>query len=307
MRALWVLAVLAACAATAQPPAEPDVAPDPLKALAAPLPVGATSPVPNATTLSEDSRLAQGGLAFGATVPGATVTLDGEAVPVDGEGRFLLGFGRDAGEEATLAIAYPDGAEETRTLAVEDRSFPESRVDGVPANTVNPYTEEDLAAIARGTALKDAAREASAEEPMWTVGFDWPARGRITSVFGAQRIYNGEPRRPHSGTDIARPLSVADPMDFVGTPVLAPSDGVVTLADPDMFFEGGLVLIDHGQGLESALMHMSALDVVPGDRVAKGQKVGEAGMTGRTTGPHVHWSLKLRDTLVDPELVVGEM
>lgn len=123
---------------------------------------------------------------------------------------------------------------------------------------------------------------------------------------GAQRILNGEPRRPHSGTDIARFPGVSYE-DFVGTPVKAPSTGKVTLAEPDLYFEGGTIFIDHGQGIETVFMHLSSVDVKPGQIVAKGEVVGGVGSTGRSTGPHLHWTLNWNGTPVDPELLVPPM
>ena len=306
------LPLLVACAANAQPPA-PSLSPsraqepveDVLAQLAEPLPDAAARTVIDPAA----SRLAQGGLAFGRTEPGARVSLDGERVPVDRDGRFLLGFGRDAEPNATLVVTYPDGTEDDVVLDIEDRDFREESVT-VAENKVNPYTEEDLAHIARSTEKKNRARaRPSLSEALWAEGFDWPARGRISGVFGSRRIYNGEPRRPHSGVDVASPRNAEypDPASFVGAPVRAPSAGKVILAEPDMFFEGGLVLIDHGQNLETALMHMSRIDVKAGDLVEKGDLVGGVGATGRATGPHLHWSLKWHDTLVDPQLVVGSM
>jgi hypothetical protein len=315
-RGLLPTILLAACAANAQPP-EPSLSPvrtdgeaevrDLLQGLAEPEPETTLPADIPLTAIEDGSQLVQGGLAYGTTVPGSILTLDGTRVPVDDEGRFVLGFGRDHGRTALLRVAYPGGTVDVKTLDIEDRTFPEEAIDGVPSNTVNPYTEEDLEAIRVGTEKKNAARQERSTKAMWTAGFDWPARGRVTGVFGSRRIYNGEPRNPHSGVDVARPLTMESPMDFIGTPVLAPSDGIVRLAEPDMFFEGGLILIDHGQNLETALLHLSKIDVAPGDLVKKGDKVGEVGMTGRATGPHVHWSLKWHDTLIDPQLLVGEM
>ena len=122
--------------------------------------------------------------------------------------------------------------------------------------------------------------------------------GRISGVFGSQRILNGEPKTPHSGMDIAAPT---------GTPIRAPAPGIVRLAESDMYFEGGLVLLDHGHWLESAFLHMSRIDVEPGQRVEKGDIIGAVGATGRVTGPHLHWSLKWAGRLVDPQLTLDPM
>jgi len=237
----------------------------------------------------------QGGLLFGETEPGAKVRLDGEEVMVGDDGRFVIGFGRDSALTALLAVTLPDQSVERISLTIEDRDFPVQRIDGLDQSKVSGFTEAQLAKIAADTEKKKTARATTQALAGWVGGFDWPARGPISGVFGSQRILNGEPKTPHSGLDVAAPA---------GTPVHAPADGVVTLAESDMYFEGGLVLIDHGHWLESALMHMSRIDVTPGQRVHKGDVIGAVGATGRATGPHMHWSVKWVGRLVDPQLLV---
>ncbi|RZL84725.1 MAG: M23 family metallopeptidase, partial [Sphingomonas sp.] len=118
-------------------------------------------------------------------------------------------------------------------------------------------------------------------------------------LFGAQRIYKGDPGSYHSGTDIAKPT---------GTVVTAPADGVVILAaDHPFTLEGNLLMLDHGMGLNSAFLHLSRIDVKLGDHVTKGQPIGVSGMTGRATGPHLHWALRWNDAKLDPMLVAGVM
>ncbi|MEM9705924.1 MAG: M23 family metallopeptidase [Pseudomonadota bacterium] len=247
--------------------------------------------------LELDGSFTQGGLIFGKTAPGSTVRLDGERVMLGPDGRFVVGFGRDSALTALLTVTSPDGRTARRALAIEDRTFPVSRIDGIDQSKVSGFTEKQLEKIAADRALKKKARVTTEQVPLWGVGFDWPVRGRISGVFGSQRILNGVPKRPHSGLDIARPT---------GTPIKAPADGVVTLANSDMYFEGGLVLIDHGLWLETAYLHMSRIDVQPGQRVSRGDVIGAVGATGRVTGPHLHWSVKWRGRLVDPLLLVED-
>lgn len=242
--------------------------------------------------------MAQGGLVYGQTLPGAAATLDGEPVMVSEEGKFLLGFGRDHGATALLVVTQADGSVVRRALEIADRDFPVDRVDGLDQSKVSGFTAEQLAKIELDKEKKKAARASTDAAPMWSAGFSWPVLGRVSGVFGSQRILNGEAKTPHSGVDVAAPA---------GTPVKAPAAGVVRLAESDMYFEGGLVFIDHGQWLESAFLHLSRIDVKPGDRIEAGEVIGAVGATGRATGPHMHWSLKWMGTLVDPQLVVGEM
>ena len=253
--------------------------------------------VPGDTTLIGD--FVQGGLIIGSTIPGATITLDGERLDVDEEGNFIFGFGRDHGPVAWLNITHADGSVvPAKELKVEDRDFPEQAINGLDSSKVNQYTAEQLEKIKKGVELKNAARANMQKQADWQSRFEWPVTGPISGVFGSRRILNGVPKRPHSGVDIAAPT---------GTPVVAPADGIVTLAEDDMYFEGGLVFIDHGQGLESALMHMSSVDVEVGQRLKRGEVIGAVGATGRATGPHMHWSLKWRNRLLDAQLVVPEM
>lgn len=242
--------------------------------------------------------MVQGGLVFGQTLPGAKATLDGEPVMVSDEGKFALGFGRDHGASALLVVTQADGSIIRRALDIADRDFPVDRVDGLDQSKVSGFTKEQLARIDIDKQKKSAARRTTDAAPLWSAGFSWPVTGRISGVFGAQRILNGEAKTPHSGVDVAAPA---------GAPVRAPAPGVVRLADSDMYFEGGLIFIDHGQWLESAFLHLSRIDVKPGDKVEAGQIIGAVGATGRATGPHMHWSLKWTGTLVDPQLVAGDM
>ncbi len=251
-----------------------------------------------ATSVILQGDFVQGGLLRGQTLPGAKATLDGEPVPVASDGKFLLGFGRDHGASALLVVTLDDGSVVRRAIEIGKRSFKIERVDGLDQSKVSGFTPEQLAKIAADREKKSAARAIRADEPMWATDFAWPVTGRISGVFGSQRILNGEPQNMHGGVDVAAPT---------GTPIKAPAPGIVRLAEPDMYFEGGLVFIDHGTSLESAFMHMSRIDVKTGDRVEKGQVLGAVGATGRATGPHMHWGLKWTDTLVDPQLVVGEM
>jgi len=238
----------------------------------------------------------QGGLVQGRVAPGAKVTVDGRAMRVGPDGDFLVGFGRDS-RDVTLVVSYPDGRSQTRTLAVEKRSWQIQRVDGLPQQTVTP-NEEELKRIRAEAALASEARKVDSAEPLFRTGFIWPATGPISGVYGSQRILNGEPRAPHFGVDIAAPP---------GTPVVATADGIVTLAYQDMLLSGKTLIIDHGYGLSSVYYHLSEIVVAPGARVRQGQTVGKVGATGRATGPHLHWGMNLFDIRLDPALLVPPM
>ena len=225
-------------------------------------------------------KLEQGGLAVGQAPPGAVVTLDGKPVPTDAQGRFVLGFGRDAAPQADLSVAGRH-----QSLAVAPRTWQIQRIDGLPQAKVTPDPK----------ALERIARENRAvvtHEAWFLAGISTPADGPLSGVFGSQRVLNGEARSPHSGTDIAAPL---------GAPVRAFAAGTVTLAAPDMYFTGQTVLIDHGLGLQSVYAHLSRTAVAVGQRVENGQIIGAVGASGRATGPHLHWGLSWQDVRLDPE------
>ena len=245
-----------------------------------------------------DGPRTQGGLLRGQVPPGSTVRYEDEAVRVSRGGWFLIGFGRDAPPDAELVVVFPDGRRERRVLRVEPRDYDIQRIDGLPPRKVTPRSKEDLARIAADVRMVKQARAINDPRADFLGGFQWPIKGRISGVYGSQRILNGEPRRPHFGIDIAAPT---------GTKVAAPADGVVTMVHPDMFFSGGTMIVDHGHGLSSAFLHLSRIRVEKGERVVQGQTIAEVGSTGRSTGPHLDWRINLFDRRLDPALLVGPM
>jgi murein DD-endopeptidase MepM/ murein hydrolase activator NlpD len=255
-------------------------------------------PVPLVADFRLRGSLTQGGMAIG-TAPPATVSLwlDGKTISLAPGGRFLIGFSRDAAPSATLLGRTADGRLLRQQVTVAPRSWQiESIPSLVQSSKPDPEYERlrqsELARIAAARALKTDAEG-------WQQAFAWPATGRISGIYGSQRILGGVPRAPHYGVDIARPA---------GTPVASPADGVVVLAGPPKFsLEGNLLIIDHGMGLNSAFLHLSRVDVKVGDHVRQGQVVGAIGMTGRATGPHLHWAMNLGDVRIDPALLVPPM
>ncbi|QEX15462.1 periplasmic metalloprotease M23B family protein [Hypericibacter terrae] len=244
-----------------------------------------------------EGPMTQGGLLFGHAEPGSRVWLDGASIMVSPAGEFLLGFNRDAPPEAKVRIEHGDHSVEERTLAIAQRSYEEQRINGLPQNTVTPNAEEQ-AKIAADQEKINAARVTQSTVAWYAHGFDWPALGPISGVYGSVRILNGVPRNPHYGVDIAAPE---------GAPVRSPADGIVRLAETGMLLTGGTVIIEHGLGLTSILIHMSAVLAHPGLFVAKGTQIGRIGHTGRATGPHCHWGMNWRDVKLDAQLLVPPM
>ncbi len=250
-----------------------------------------------AGTLTLDGAIEQGGLVRGKTDPGAQVMLDGRAVRVAPDGGFIFGFGRDAPDHAALEITFADGSREHRDLAVQARHYDVQRINGLPEQQVSPDAVT-LERIKREGAVIARARAADTDLPFFEEPLHWPATGPISGVYGSQRILNGEPRAPHGGVDVAAAR---------GSPVVAAAGGTVTLAERDLFYTGGTVIIDHGYGLATTYQHMDSVAVTAGQHVEAGERVGTVGATGRVTGPHLHWSLNWYDVRLDPMLVAGPM
>ena len=249
--------------------------------------------IPSAQALELEGSFTQGGLVTGRVAPDAKVYLDGKAVAVAPDGRFLFGFGREAEGTAELRAEGPDGTV-TRRLEIARRDYDIQRVDGLPERKVTPKPE-DLARIRADQERINAVRRQLTLASLFASGFQWPVTGRISGVYGSQRVLNGQPRRPHFGVDVAAPK---------GTPVAAMADGTVALVHNDMFYTGKTVMLDHGLGLTSVYIHMDSIAVEQGARVRKGQPIGTVGQTGRATGPHLHWGVAWFGTQMDPALLV---
>ncbi len=209
---------------------------------------------------------------------------------------FGLGLGRDYGDTLELTFHMKDGQTLKRQYQVQKRDYKIQKVEGVPQRTVTPDPEH-LKRIRAEAAKVKKARAKSADKEHYLESFIWPAKGLISGVYGSQRYYNGQPRRPHYGLDIAAPE---------GTPVIAPASGVVVLAEKDLFFSGGTVVLDHGHGISSSFLHMSQISVSVGQELKQGDKVGEIGATGRATGAHLDWRMNWFDQRVDPRLLMKE-
>jgi murein DD-endopeptidase MepM/ murein hydrolase activator NlpD len=253
---------------------------------------------PAAQELKLQGEPIQGGLLFGQAAPGSVVRLDERELRLTADGRFVLGFGRDAPGLAELEARLPDGRILRRTLAVAARDYDIQRIDGLPPAQVTPRTPHQIARIEADARLLDEARGRDSALLGFTEPVVWPVTGRISGVYGSQRILNGEPRAPHRGVDVA-----ATP----GTPVGAMASGVVSLAETGMYFTGGTVMIDHGHGVHSIYSHLAEVQVTPGQPIGQGEILGTVGATGRATGPHLHWGVYWFGEAVDPALLVGPM
>jgi murein DD-endopeptidase MepM/ murein hydrolase activator NlpD len=262
--------------------------------------VGATGalflPLPSARAAARfEGHFEQGGMVVGRTVPKATVSLGGRAIRVSDDGIFVFGFGRDDGASINLVVRVPGAEAQRETLAIVQRTYDIQKIDGLPDKQVTP-PDDAVARINRDNKLIGAARSHDTHETWFAGGIDWPVTGRISGVYGSQRVLNGQPRRPHYGVDIAK---------GEGEPIHAPQAAIVRMAETDMYFTGGTTILDHGGGITTSYLHQSRLDVKVGDKVEKGQVIGLIGKTGRATGPHLCWRLNWFQERLDPQLAAG--
>jgi murein DD-endopeptidase MepM/ murein hydrolase activator NlpD len=247
--------------------------------------------------LDLNGRFQQGGFAIGRTAPRAQVLLDGEdAGQASANGLFVVGFDRDGPPTAEIRVRTADG-EAAHRAEIAKGVFDIQRISGLPEDQVSPTNPALLARLEAEARRKAEGFASHADIDDFKDGFVLPVHGfRLTAHFGGQRILNGEPKRPHYGDDLAAP---------VGTPVHAPAGGMVAFAETGLHYEGGLILIDHGQGLVSCYLHLSRVAVERGQRLARGEPIGAVGKEGRATGPHLCWRLKWRGRNLDPMLLVG--
>lgn len=282
-----VLASLASCVAPRPQAAGVSIAP--------PTPALAPAVAPR---FAFTGAMRQGGLVLGIAPEGtATLRLDDRLVPLAPDRRFVIAFDRDAGTSATLVAELADGRRVSEVLAVAPGDWRIERIDASP--TAGRSSAEFQRVRPAELARIAAARAVGSGAQGWRGGFAWPVSGRISGLFGAQRVYRGTPGSFHSGVDVAAPA---------GTALRAPADGVVVLATERPFtLEGNLLIVDHGMGLNSAFLHLSRIDVREGQPVRRGDSLGLVGATGRATGPHMHWGMKWRDARIDPMPLAGAM
>ena len=261
-------------------------------------------PAPQSIPLGCTGIIAQGGLVTCQTLPHAKVKIGRSAddfyyESADENGRILVGFDRDETRTFIQALSPKKmgarQASDTLSFDFKKRAYDTSRIDGLPPSQVSTFSETQLKRIRSSSARKKKGFASRSGQLGFTDGFVLPvSEFTKTTNFGAQRILNGEPKKPHYGVDLAAP---------VGTPIYAPADGIVSLSDDDLYFEGAMVLLDHGQGLISMYLHVDEMMVEPGQMVKRGEQIATVGSKGRSTGPHLCWRLKWRNRNLDPELL----
>ena len=236
----------------------------------------------------------QGGLLFGETNSDNTVLYNNKAVPIDEKGEFLLGLGRKHPKYGELTVKTPDDKIVTKKIEIKQRKYHIQKINNLEQSKVTP-PEKYFERIKKEVAKIKKAKSFEINNSYYHAGFRMPTEGIITGVYGSQRILNGVPKRPHYGIDIA---------NKIGTPILSPSDGIVVLVEKDLYFSGGTIIISHGRGLTSSLLHLKDILVEEGSYIKKGEVIGLMGDTGRATGSHLDWRMELRGVRVDPYLLI---
>ena len=241
-----------------------------------------------------NGKFTQGALLRGQAPAGAKVTLNGETVQTNKDGKFVVGFEREAPLQQTLVVKLDNGQKWQRDITLEKREYNIQRIDGLEQKMVSPPAEV-TARIKQDNINVANARSGNTDLDALFTRFEWPAKGVISGVYGSQRILNGVPKWPHYGLDIA---------NETGTPVYAPVDGVVTMAN-DLYYSGNTLILDHGMRVFSTFLHMDTITVEVGETVKQGEQIGTIGSTGRSTGPHLDWRINLGNTRLDPQTIIS--
>lgn len=252
---------------------------------------------PCVAELQLEGSSTQGGLLFGHADSGTQVFYADRPLKIAPDGSFILGFGRDISPQQHLTWVDSSGTAHSYEFTLQQRQYNIQKINGISKRMMDP-SEEDLRRIGNEANRVATARKTNSPRLNFQESFIWPVIGRISGIYGSQRILNGEPRRPHFGIDIAAPT---------GTPVKAPAGGLVTMVHEGMFFSGATLVIDHGHGLSSSFLHLHEILVKEGTQVIQGETIATVGATGRVTGPHLDWRINWFDQRLDPALLVPPM
>ena len=225
----------------------------------------------------------------------SNIKLFSDKIPleVSKNGYFVVPIDRDRKNNILIEICKNKICK-TNEITVLKRNFDIQEINGLPTKLVTPDEKVLERIIAENKIIKQS-KKILLENENFLNGFVQPVKGIITGVFGSQRVLNGKPKSPHRGLDIA---------NNEGTPVVSANDGVVILAEPDLYYTGGTIVVDHGYGVKSIYAHLASVDVTLNSKIKKNEVIGTVGSTGRSTGPHLHWGIMVFDTYVDPELLL---
>jgi len=235
----------------------------------------------------------QGGLVIGKTNSSALINFKNRELRKSKDGLFVIGFGRDHPQNANLTLEVNNKLI-TKSFKIQKRIYKTQKINGLQKKMVTP-PKSFWDRIKKENKIIKEVRSLNSNVDFVFQKFTWPAQGIISGVFGSQRILNGKPKRPHYGIDIAAKK---------GATVVAPTESIVRMAEKDLYYTGGTIMLDHGHGLTSVYSHLSSINVKVGDKILKNQKIGEVGSTGRSTGPHLDWRVNWFDQRLDPLLLL---
>jgi murein DD-endopeptidase MepM/ murein hydrolase activator NlpD len=247
-------------------------------------------------TVNLEGNFIQGGLVKGKVIPNKEIKFENRILRKDSNGNFVIGFGRDYKKNAYFELKIDDKKWLKKSFKIKKRVYNTQIINGLQKKMVTP-PKSFYDRIKRENKSIKLIRNLNSEINYVFQEFIWPNKGIISGVFGSQRILNGKPRRPHYGVDIAAKN---------GSPVLSPTDSIVRMAENDLYFTGGTIMLDHGHGVISVYSHLSKIKVKVGDKVFKGQHIAEVGSTGRSTGPHLDWRVNWFNQRLDPALLINE-
>ena len=242
------------------------------------------------------SSVLQGGLVVGQLEIGDSLKLNGSNIKLSKDKYFVFAIDRDEIGPMNITVLENDKIISINQIKVIKRDYEIQRINGLPKKMVTP-DEEIIKRIIADNKIIIKAKQLDLDNTFFKKNFLMPTDGIISGVFGSQRILNDVPKSPHKGLDIAAPE---------GQLILSTNDGIVTLAEDNLYYTGGTIIIDHGHGVKSIYAHMSSVDVVTQQKVSKGEMIGKVGSTGRSTGPHLHWGVMWFNQYVDPQLLVSQ-
>ena len=247
----------------------------------------------NDTKIILEGNFVQGGLVKGKVNKDLDVKFKEKVLRKTSDGSFVIGFGRDHPKKANLYF-FINQDWILKKLYIKQRKYKTQVINGLEKKMVTP-PKSFWDRIKKENKVIKEVRNLDSDVDFIFQKFDWPTKGIISGVFGSQRILNGKPKRPHYGVDIAAPE---------GTDILAPTESIVRMAEKDLYYTGGTVMLDHGHGVTSVYSHLSSINVTVGDKINKDQKIGEVGSTGRSTGPHLDWRINWFSERLDPALFI---
>tara|TARA_B100001559_G_scaffold107434_1_gene90423 strand:+ start:1387 stop:2238 length:852 start_codon:yes stop_codon:yes gene_type:complete len=240
-----------------------------------------------------EGNFIQGGLVKGKVNPNIKIKFKNRILRKTSDGKFVIGFGRDHKKNAYLHIKSK-GNWLKKPIKIKKRIYKIQAINGLEKKMVTPPKSFYDRIRRENKSIKNVRGRDTNVDYIFQK-FIWPTKGIISGVFGSQRILNGKPKRPHYGVDIAAKT---------GTPVLAPIKSIVRMSEKNLYYTGGTIMLDHGHGVTSVYSHLSKINVTAGDKVEKGQVIGEVGSTGRSTGPHLDWRVNWFYQRLDPSLLI---